>query len=398
MPVASGGAILILILSQYFLRSKKKKARPVKLAAAVKYGFFTSYLARRDLRWSSLIYKPALAKKFTFFAQLRLPHENRDFLAYFFGLLRREKYYFSLLRLKRSYIFFMPRRRVNLRRIPLRYRQFIWQFYAIWAYGTFYRTYRWALTRPYSKYFISYDDFTSRRLQRAVVWLRRKKRNFLKALRRGRRKKFRRWKYYKLRRFKLKVRKNIVHTGLLRMKRRLRVGGLEHFVARYENVLKRWRALLQKSAQKPILNKRQQSMNYFSALKPNFIRDFGFYNRIYYVFFKKKKNNFYLTLTNGLGEVLFHNSAGRLLKFRRNKKVRSSLFNLPGLATSLARRMVRRRISSISKLYRPMALSKRALKTIYNIFTGSGVVIKTLVKNSKRSHGFPKKTKKVRRL
>jgi len=139
-------------------------------------------------------------------------------------------------------------------------------------------------------------------------------------------------------------------------------------------------------------------IKYFSPLSTDFIADFNFYHEVYYVFFKRKKNNFYLTLTNGLGGVLLYNSSGRFLKSRRNKKIRGSLLNLPGLASVFIRRVLRKKISTITKFFRPAGMSKRALKTVYNIFTGAGVVIKNLVKNTRRPHSFFKKTKKIRRL
>jgi len=74
------------------------------------------------------------------------------------------------------------------------------------------------------------------------------------------------------------------------------------------------------------------------------------------------------------------------------------MLNLPGLATIFVKKILRKKVNKITNFYRPAGMSKRALKTIYNIFTGSGVVIKTLVKNTKRPHSFFKKTKKIRRL
>lgn len=116
-----------------------------------------------------------------------LPARNlgvRDFnFSYFVGALRREKYYFALLRLKRSVYFTIRRRKLYLRRVPPKHRRFIRQFYLIRAYGRAYKTFRSVLKRPFSSFFISYDDFNSARVRQALLVFQRKKRRLAYSLR-----------------------------------------------------------------------------------------------------------------------------------------------------------------------------------------------------------------------
>lgn len=393
MGEATEFLVFAVVVAQRLLRSRRKNfgATP----SSLRYFIFREYLSKEAAN-TTLAYKRLIKKKINFFRRPILPFDNKFLLSYFVGALRREKYYFSLLRMKRLFLFSTPRHRVNLRRTPLFYRNFIIQFYHIWAFGRVYKLYRSVLKEPFSDLFISYDNFKRVRCQQSILRLRQRKYYLLKTLSKKRRKYLRPWKFYKLRWKKITKRRFIVHLGLSRIKRFMRNTGVGLFVFRYQNLLNRWNRLFQKQTAYPFSYKR--NLEYFSPFKTITLRQLKFYAELYYVFFKKKKNNFYLTLTNGFGEVLFHNSSGRLLKFRRNKKVRSSLINLPGLASTFVRRLVRRKIFRITRLYRPAGMSKRALKTIYNVFSGSGVVIKNLVKNSKRPHSFCQKTKKVRRL
>jgi hypothetical protein len=179
--VATNNFIFILISSYRMLHLKKRNN--LFETSALRCNFFTYCLTKYGVREFLLIYRPLFKKKFAFFGQAEFPYENNFVLSYFFGLLRREKYYFSLLRTKRLFIFYMPRRKVNLRRVPFLYRRFIRQFYFIRTFGRVYADYRTILKKTFLNSFISFDRLSLRCIQKAVLRLRRKKYYFLKNLR-----------------------------------------------------------------------------------------------------------------------------------------------------------------------------------------------------------------------
>ena len=121
----------------------------------------------------------------------------------------------------------------------------------------------------------------------------------------------------------------------------------------------------------------------------------------YSLSFKKKRSNFYFTLTDLFGEVVIHKSSGSLLKKtikKRNRKLRNSFFNLYTLLELLIKALKRKRISKIHIFEKTSSLHFYQVQKIIKRLKLSNITVQELRILNKFSHGIPKKTKKVRRL
>lgn len=147
----------------------------------------------------------------------------------------------------------------------------------------------------------------------------------------------------------------------------------------------------------------------FSGLRRGAIRGFFtspkflFYLRSYFcLFVKRKKNNFYLTVTNGLGEVkLFFSSGSYLIRLndgRRNKKLRASFRHFVEVLKVFANKLKRKKIFSIKYFMRPLFMRKKHVASLVYTLTGRSIAIRNIINMPKRRHSYAKKTKKARRL
>lgn len=117
------------------------------------------------------------------------------------------------------------------------------------------------------------------------------------------------------------------------------------------------------------------------------------------LFFKKTRSNMYFTVTNGLGEVRFSMSAGRVVKSaKRSKKARASFYPLALLAEYVARRL--RKLPGAPLLdvfYVPSHYKFKARKTLTLLYK-NGIVPRRVVYTTRTPHSRFGKTKKTRRL
>ena len=112
---------------------------------------------------------------------------------------------------------------------------------------------------------------------------------------------------------------------------------------------------------RPYLRKRRQINNlhiYKKVLRLVTDRDKHklYFRKRYYLMFKKKRSNFYYTVTNHKGEVIFYFSSGRVQKRvlkKRSRKVRASFFNLPKLTNFVCRALKKRKIKRLHTIFRP---------------------------------------------
>lgn len=121
----------------------------------------------------------------------------------------------------------------------------------------------------------------------------------------------------------------------------------------------------------------------------------------YYLRFKKKKNNYYLTVFNSIGEVIQHVSSGQFSKEafnKRNKKLRSSLFGLQAVVGALCWELKRKRISKIRFFIKPAAFRSYMVKRLVFSFLNNGIRLMYLKTILRFGHGGQKKNKKKRRL
>lgn len=125
-----------------------------------------------------------------------------------------------------------------------------------------------------------------------------------------------------------------------------------------------YRLLLKRKNRRRVLKQFSlQSLDTESATRFLSSERFIYYLRSYYcLFMRRKKNNFYLTVTNGLGEVKFFLSSGAYLRRsrerRRNKKARASFRHLNEFLRIVANRLKRKKIFSIRYFMRPSFFRK----------------------------------------
>lgn len=130
---------------------------------------------------------------------------------------------------------------------------------------------------------------------------------------------------------------------------------------------------------------------------------FLFFLRSYFcLFVKKKKNNFYLTVTNGLGEVkLFFSSGSYLIRSnegRRNKKLRASFRHFVEVLKIFANKLKRKKIFFIRHFMRPNFMRKKHVSSLVYTLTGRSITIGKIINLPNKRHSYAKKTKKARRL
>lgn len=122
-----------------------------------------------------------------------------------------------------------------------------------------------------------------------------------------------------------------------------------------------------------------------------------FYKGCYHnIYLKKKKENFYITVTNREGEVIFCNSSGKvgLLK----KKQKKSMFALGLVIKPAIRNLLKLNILSIKSFFCPLTLHQLFINVKY-LFLRLGVTINNIVIFTNKAHNFySRKLKKQKRI
>lgn len=122
---------------------------------------------------------------------------------------------------------------------------------------------------------------------------------------------------------------------------------------------------------------------------------------IYFLKFKKKRNNFYFTVYNTLGEVIYYLSSGRLTYYlfrRKNKKLRSSLFNLQVFVKFMCRALRKKKIFKIHFFFKSRKLYRYHNRRVFFTFLFNGIKLMNFRNPMEYSHCRKQKKKKARRL
>jgi ribosomal protein S11 len=123
----------------------------------------------------------------------------------------------------------------------------------------------------------------------------------------------------------------------------------------------------------------------------------SFYKEYYFnVHLKKIKHNFYVTITNRKGGVIFSNSSGKvgLLK----KKQKKSMFAINLVVRPAIKSLLKSNILALKNFFCPISLQYVSLKVKY-FFLRLGVAINNIVIFNNKSHNFScRKLKKQRRM
>lgn len=126
-----------------------------------------------------------------------------------------------------------------------------------------------------------------------------------------------------------------------------------------------------------------------------------YFKKRLYLMCKKKRSNFYFTVTNHLGEVILNISSGRLQKNtikKRNRKLRSAFFNIMALCKYVVKSLKKKKIKNIEVFFKPSFLKFYQCKQIVYSFSTYGIKLRKIISAPRISHGIPPKTKKIRRL
>ena len=123
----------------------------------------------------------------------------------------------------------------------------------------------------------------------------------------------------------------------------------------------------------------------------------SFYKEYYFnMHLKKIKHNFYVTITNRKGGVIFSNSSGKvgLLK----KKQKKSMFAINLVVRPAIKSLLKLNILMLKNFFCPISLQYISLKVKY-FFLRLGVAINDIVVFNNKSHNFScRKLKKQRRM
>lgn len=115
----------------------------------------------------------------------------------------------------------------------------------------------------------------------------------------------------------------------------------------------------------------------------------------YYLFFNKKRNNIFLTITDIMGKVIISQSAGSC-KITTKKKKRSP-DTLKTVSTSVAKLARAKNIKYLFKFFMKTNQT-RVGKTIFESFKKLGLFILQGVVIKSRTHGLCMRKKKAKRL
>lgn len=133
----------------------------------------------------------------------------------------------------------------------------------------------------------------------------------------------------------------------------------------------------------------------------NFLKSYDyldvFYKDYYFnMHLKKIKHNFYITVTNRIGGVIFSNSSGKvgLLK----KKQKKSMFAINLVIRPAIKSLLKSNILTLKNFFCPISLQYISLRVKY-FFLRLGVAINDVIVFNNKSHNFScRKLKKQRRM
>jgi len=121
-----------------------------------------------------------------------------------------------------------------------------------------------------------------------------------------------------------------------------------------------------------------------------------FYKQFYYIcIVKKTRSNFFITITNRMGEVLISYSIGKVKELRKRKK-RKSIRSI-SLIISRIGVILKKKIIILHKFFIKLKY-KYLIRTIFFNFLKTGIQIKNFIYIKNRTHGFFFRQKKLRRI
>lgn len=121
----------------------------------------------------------------------------------------------------------------------------------------------------------------------------------------------------------------------------------------------------------------------------------------YFLKFKKKRSNFYFTVFNNSGEVIYYLSSGRFSKLnfqKRNRKMRNSLFSLGLMIKVICRFLKKKKIFNIHVFLKPSALRIYIIRRIFFSFFYNGIKLLSIKNLISFPHNRFIKNKKIRRI
>lgn len=130
-----------------------------------------------------------------------------------------------------------------------------------------------------------------------------------------------------------------------------------------------------------------------------FFHTIGRYNCI---IMKKKRSNYYLTLTNGFGMVRLNLSSGAFVKGindkKRNRKIRARYIYYNEYQAEFIRKLRRKKIKYIKYFLQRAGLRKRFRYNIIYGLSSSRIMLGYIKNLPVRGHSLKKKSRKKRRL
>lgn len=143
-----------------------------------------------------------------------------------------------------------------------------------------------------------------------------------------------------------------------------------------------------------------------AAILTGLIRDYdnikeGLLHKHYYLVLRRKRSNFYFTVINHLGRVIYSISVGRFVKKnlrRRNRKLRVGYTHYAPIIRLICSALRKKKIFKIHTVFKPSSIRPYVLRRIINGFLTAGIKIMNINYIPKMAHGRAPKNKKVRRL
>ena len=121
----------------------------------------------------------------------------------------------------------------------------------------------------------------------------------------------------------------------------------------------------------------------------------------YFLKFKKKRSNFYFTVFNNSGEVIYYLSSGRFSKLnfqKRNRKMRNSLFSLGLIIKIICKVLKKKKIFKINVFLKPSFLKLYIIRRIFFSFFYNGIKLLSIKNLISFPHNRFVKNKKIRRI
>jgi len=117
---------------------------------------------------------------------------------------------------------------------------------------------------------------------------------------------------------------------------------------------------------------------------------------------RKKKNNYYLTLSDGIGNIKFFISSGSFLlnygEKKRNKKLRSSFRYFMEAFRFFTNKLKQKGVFRIKYFFRPPGIRRKLLQLMLNALTERRITVVNIMRKRMQKHRTKKRLKKIRRL